>query len=328
MSRTMHVVARTLVMGAALIGVLAAALPAFATFPGRNGRIAYSLDRGDGAQIYSMSPNGSDRRQLTHLDGNALAPDWSPDGRSIVFELDHPNGPTSCSIEIMNADGSNVMDLTGARPGCEGTPSFTPDGRRIVFWAETCEACVEAIRSMDLHGRERRLVVQPHGLFFKRPQVSPDGRTVLFLAEQDLGVVDGIDANVKALFTVRSNGTHLRRVVPFDLDPCACGGDWSPDGRSIEFGDNAGYGGSQVRPTNIATVRPDGSGFRLVTDFQHPDVYAANGSYSPDGRWILFRTSWAGHNTLWKIHPDGTHRTLVAHFQFSPGTRDWGPRPA
>jgi Tol biopolymer transport system component len=243
-----------------------------------------------------------------------------------VFELDHPNG-TTCSIEIMNADGSHVTDLTGARPGCEYTPSFTPNGRRIVFAAQGCEACIEAIRSIDLHGRERRLVVQPHGLDFERPQVSPDGRTVLFLAEQDLGSVDGIDANVKALFTVRINGTHLRRVVPFDLDVCACGGDWSPDGRSIEFGDNAGYGAPQVRPNNIATIRPDGSGFRLVTDFQRPDVYAANGSYSPDGRWILFRTSRAGHNSLWKIHPDGTRRTLVAHFQFSPGTRDWGSRP-
>ncbi len=144
---------------------------------------------------------------------------------------------------------------------------------------------------------------------------------------------------MKALYSVRMNGTHLKTVVPYDFDVCACGGDWAPNGRRIDFSDNAGPGGEpQTRPTNLATIRSDRTGLRFVTHFQGIGVYVSNGSYSPDGRWILFKTTrhkagTPGDTTsgdkyaLWKIHPDGTGKTLIARFKFNPGTRDWGPRP-
>jgi Tol biopolymer transport system component len=299
--------------------------PAHATFPGRNGRILYVLDKGSGGQIHTMKPNGTDRRQLTHVDGAAVDPDWSPDGRHIVFEVDHPN-ETGCSIEIMNADGSNIRDLTGSRQGCELSPAFTPDGRRIVF-AHDCDQCTVVLRSMDLQGQDRRLILRAHGPYVKEPQVSPNGRRVLFLAEKDTGTINGVDENVKALYSVRMNGTHLRTVVPYDLDVCACGGDWAPNGKRIGFSDNAGAGETQTRPTNLATIRPDGTGLRFVTHFHGIHVYVSSGSYSPDGRWILFKTQRGDHYALWKVHPDGSHQARIARFKFNPGTRDWGPRP-
>jgi Tol biopolymer transport system component len=319
---------------AAILGlgtVFLTAVPAHATFPGRNGRIAYTLDKGSGAQIYTINPDGTGRRQLTHVNGSAVDPDWSPDGRKIVFELDHLSGPTSCSIEIMDADGSNIRDLTGSRQGCEMTPAFTPNGRRIVF-AHDCDQCAIVLRSMNLQGKDRRLILRAPRLGGRagtdEPQVSPDGRTVLFLVEKELGVINGVDENVKALYSVRMNGTHLKTVVPFDFDVCACGGDWSPNGNRIDFSDNAGAAGEpQTKPTNLATIRPDGTGLRFLTHFTGIHVYVSSGSYSPDGRWILFKTIRDGKYALWKIHPDGTGKTLIARFKFNPGTRDWGPRP-
>ena len=68
--------------------LLAVAPSALATFPGRNGLIAFYSDTGAGAQIFTVRPNGHDLRQITHIDGDAVRPDWSPDGRRIAFELD------------------------------------------------------------------------------------------------------------------------------------------------------------------------------------------------------------------------------------------------
>ena len=181
---------------------------------------------------------------------------------------------------------------------------------------------------MNLQGKDRRVVLRTQKLYKKEPQVSPDGRKVLFLAEKDLGVINGIEEDVKALYTVRMNGTHLKAVVPFDFDVCGCGGDWSPNGNRIAFSDNAGAGDEpQTRPTNVATIRPDGTGLRFLTHFQGINVYVSSGSYSPNGRWILFKTQRGDNYALWKIHPDGTRTTLIARFNFNPGTRDWGPRP-
>ena len=323
MQRVILLLAAILGLGAVFLTVV----PAHATFPGTNGRIAYSLDTGSGAQIYTIKHDGTGRRQLTHVDGDAISPDWSPNGRKIVFEVDHPN-ETGCSIEIMNADGSNIRDLTGNRKGCEMTPAFTPNGRRIVF-THDCDQCAVVLKSMNLQGKDRRLILRARTLYKKEPQVSPDGKRVLFLVEKVLPNLHlGYEENVKALYSVRMNGTDLKTVVPFDFDVCACGGDWAPNGKRIAFSNNAGAADEpQTLPTNLATIRPDGTGLRFLTHYKGINVYVSSGSYSPDGRWILFKTIRDDKYKLWKIHPNGTHKTLIARFKFNPSGRDWGPRP-
>ena len=312
------------VITAAILGlgtVFLTVVPAHATFHGTNGRIAYSLDKGSGAQIYTIKHDGTGRRQLTHVDGDAITPDWSPNGRKIVFELDHPD---HCSVELMNANGTHMRDLTGTGHPCDSTPAFMPGGR-VVF---TAEGGSGPIMSMNLEGGDRRVIFRSQ-LYKKEPQVSPDGRTVLFLVEKDLPKLHlGYEENVKALYSVRMNGTHLKTVVPFDFDVCACGGDWAPNGKRIAFSNNAGAADEpQTLPTNLATIRPDGTGLRFLTHYNDINVYVSSGSYSPDGRWILFKTARDDKYKLWKIHPNGTHKTLIARFKFNPSGRDWGARP-
>ncbi len=82
-----------------------------ATYPGVNGRIAFQADSGSGNQIYTVRPNGHDLRQVTHVNGEAKAPDWSPDGRHIVFEHDQDTADICADVAIMNADGSEIVDL-------------------------------------------------------------------------------------------------------------------------------------------------------------------------------------------------------------------------
>src|SRR5580704_14486671 len=72
----------------ALVLLLAAA-PAWATFPGNNGRIAFVANRGAGSwHLYTMNPDGSDIVQITNLPPTffePLFPSFSPDGQKIVF---------------------------------------------------------------------------------------------------------------------------------------------------------------------------------------------------------------------------------------------------
>ena len=77
---------------AALLGVLLVPTGALATYPAPTGTIAFSADAGSGAQIWTIRPNGHDLRQITAFDGDAVAPDWSPDGRRIVLETGHQLG--------------------------------------------------------------------------------------------------------------------------------------------------------------------------------------------------------------------------------------------
>jgi Tol biopolymer transport system component len=303
---------------AAVGWTLAGVLPARATTVPKNGPIAFYMDRGNGSEIFSISHTGADLRQLTHEAGEwiATAAQWSPDGRLIVFDIDDQNG--TCAIELMHADGSGVVNLTKTHGGCDKDPSFTPDGRRIVFVRATCLSCREAIVSMNLKGGDRRRIIytpRVHGRLLnpEDPNVSPNGTTLAFVG----GLFD--EANVRALYTVKLDGTHLTRVVPFHFH-VGTRIEWAPSGDRIVFTEY------ETGPGNTMTVRPDGSDLVAVTHYRG-DVGAGGAVYSADGRWILFRLQSDTLHSLWKMRPDGSDKTRIRRLPARFGGLDWGPQP-
>jgi Tol biopolymer transport system component len=107
-----------------------------------------SLKDGD-LEIYTMNADGSDVRRLTNTPGYDGGAWWSPDGKEIVYRSNHPKDPTELKqyrdylaqglvrpskveLFLMNADGSNQRQITNLG-GANFGPSWTPDGKRIVF---------------------------------------------------------------------------------------------------------------------------------------------------------------------------------------------------
>jgi len=76
--------------------------------------------KGDDANIYSIHPNGTGLKQLTHYSGGlqAIIKDISPDGTQILFHLRVANeyGPGRNQLDVMNADGSGARQLTHMPP--------------------------------------------------------------------------------------------------------------------------------------------------------------------------------------------------------------------
>lgn len=282
---------------------------AHATAPGRNGRIAFMVDTGDGNQIFTMRANGHDLRQVTHVDGDAAMPDWSPDGRRIAFAFNE------CNVAIVDADGDHVTVIPKAGPHvnhvCEGDPSFTPDGSRLVFERYDEVLDDDAVWSMDLDGSDR---VRITGAGAPDPNVSPDGDSVSFLG--------GLSEDQQRLMRVAIDGGAEEAITP-PLYGIAFKSDWAPDGGRLVFTDNAN---DLDHPANIATIRPDGTGLRYLTDLRSPDQRAYVGSYSPDGNWIVFRLEDGDRFALYRMRPDGRAMHAILPFsEFKPRHIDWGP---
>jgi dipeptidyl aminopeptidase/acylaminoacyl peptidase len=282
-----------------------------ATFPAKNGLIAFAADTGDeGFQLFTVRRTGHGLQQVTHGPGQASSPDWSPDGRWLAYTLDE------CTIALIRADGTDQRVIPSQPPpdGCDGDPVFTPDGDHLVFGRFDPAIEEESVWIMDLNGgNQRRIGTGPSGS--ATPEVSPDGQTVTFLST----TANGLDA----LFAIDINGGTARQVTP-TLWGIAFKHDWAPDGSRIVVSDNAGDTPDQ--PTNMATVRPNGTGLRYLTDLQTPDQRALAGGYSPDGKWIVFRRENGDQNALRIVRTDGQgEQTVLPFSSFKPRFIDWGP---
>lgn len=70
----------------------------------------------------------------TTLLGNGYQPSFSPDGKRIAY-VKYSSDAKSCSIWIMNIDGSDQVQVTDAKKGYAYNPRFSPDGTKIIFQA-------------------------------------------------------------------------------------------------------------------------------------------------------------------------------------------------
>jgi Tol biopolymer transport system component len=79
------------------------------------------------AEVFVMNADGTNQVQLTDRAGVDDEPAWSPDGTKLAIRVCQP----SCSVFVMNADGSGAREL----PESFDDPAWTPDGSRIAFRA-------------------------------------------------------------------------------------------------------------------------------------------------------------------------------------------------
>jgi Tol biopolymer transport system component len=277
-----------------------------ATFPARNGLIAFHVEGGDdGPQIFTVRSNGKQLRQVTTaVDGVAALPDWSPDGRQIVFTRNE------CTIAMIDADGGNLHEVASHEGACLGDANFTPDGARLVFTRFDFAIEVESIWSMKVDGSDQQFITDRGG---PDPNVSPDGRKISFK-----GGPDG------ALFVANIDGTGVVQVSP--SISVTYKHDWAPDGKHIVVSDNSHP--TPDESANVVTVRPDGSDWTYLTNYA-AGFRASAGGYSPDGQWIVFRLEGPGLvPTLYRIRPDGSDlHALYASSTIIPRFIDWGPAP-
>lgn len=109
------------------------------------------------AEIYLINPDGTGRTQLTFNSEEERAPAWSPDGTQILYVCRKAaNG--SFEVCVMNADGTGQTRLTF--DGNYLTPTWSPDGQRIVFH----KGAENQLRVMQSSGTGQMLLTTPPGI--------------------------------------------------------------------------------------------------------------------------------------------------------------------
>jgi TolB protein len=319
----------------ALVGAVAGGLPAAAAAQPqrpvsrvatheRNGRIAFQANVGRLPQVFTIEPNGSGLRQVTHVpshDPGAENPVWSPDGTTIAFDAAAGKGVNIFTL----SHGTHPAPLPLSVGAFNGDPAYSADGTQISFDQDTGPAAptVHGIFIADADGSDPRRVttgIRTTHAFDTQSQWSPDGKRLVFMS-----VKNGKQA---AVFVVNIDGTGLKRLTPWSLD--AGNPDWSPDGREILF--NPYWDPHPGKFSNIFSMRPDGSHRTLLTHAR-PGVQSFAPAWSPDGTKIVFDRftpigKQNGRLDLFTMSRDGTRVRRVTNMPGAfPTNPDWGTAP-
>ena len=119
------------VLLACAAAVLAVSMEAEATFPGRNGKIAYVAFRvtNGTAEIYTINPGGEGKTQLTHNNNDEFSLSYSPSGKKIVYVSGDGNDGELYTIDVRTR---HRVQLTHNNTD-DYYLSYSPDAKKIVF---------------------------------------------------------------------------------------------------------------------------------------------------------------------------------------------------
>jgi Tol biopolymer transport system component len=197
------------------------------------------------------------------------SPAWSPDGSRFVFERAFGpivNDQASGGLDLVtsNADGNGEQVILRSLPlGKEPHDAqWSPDGTRIAVNTLNIKAKPRngsAIYVLNADGSEFHRIT-PLRLNAGSPDWSPDGKRIAFNSSYE-------GQAAVEIYTVRPNGSGLRRVRKEPKDSFSFEPTWSPDGRRLAF-----VHATRTRIAHIWTMTRNGKRLRQVTHGPKPDV--------------------------------------------------------
>jgi Tol biopolymer transport system component len=195
-----------------------------ATPRGGSSLLAFSSDRGGIPQIWIMSPDGGAPEQITKLPDGACQPDWSPDGKQIVFTSPcrgRADAYPGSSLYTIYLNGTGLSPLPSL-PGGDFDPAWSPDGTSIAF--TSLRGGKPNIFLYDIASGKTKRLSNPVN-YDQKPAWSPDGQWIAY---------ETTATGQSQIWVMNAEGKNKS-----EFSPAAAGVShnpaWSPDGSYILY---------------------------------------------------------------------------------------------
>jgi Tol biopolymer transport system component len=316
-----------LVLAALVAAVAGGSSSALESFPGTNGVIVFdAVDRETRTvQIFQVSAGGTGLKQLTTTTGAVWNedPSFSANGQTIYFDSLDRSTTRPSHIYRMNANGTGRHLADGASAPTHVWPSVNRSGSALAV-VQYGKRGRPTIATMKINGANRKVVANARRLQGNgSPEYAPKGARIAFyrlsynrsgqgIRKSDLFVRKG----------ARNTNITARSSAKF-FDPS-----WAPNGRRL-----LALRGQRT----IVSMRPNGTGVRVLTTVSGAQTSIANAVYSPDGKKIAYLQCTGdcgdpdlqGQGSIWVMNANGSGKRRV--FNGSNGVQpanrlSWGVR--
>jgi Tol biopolymer transport system component len=318
---------RLFVVAALVAAVAGGSSPARGSFPGQNGVIVFDAVDGDTktVQIFRVSAGGTGLKQLTTTTGAVWNedPSFSSNGQTIYFDSLDRSTTRPSHIYRMNANGTGRQLADRASAPGHVWPSVNRSGSALAV-EQFGKRGRSEIATMKANGANRKVVANATRLQGNgSPEYAPIGARIAFyrvsynrsgqgIAKSDLFVRQGR----------RNTNITAHRSAKF------FGPSWAPNGRRL-----LALRGQRT----IVSMRPNGTGVRLLTSVSGAETGIVDAVYSPDGRKIAYLQCTGdcgdpelrGQGSIWVMNANGSRKRRVFNGGngVQPASRlSWGVR--
>lgn len=278
----------------------------------RISKIAFVSDRNGSYNIWSVNADGTGLIQLTN-DGYNTQPEWSPDGKEIVWTKSDSVGKRA-TLWKMNFDGNRKIQLSSADG--DGSSSWSPDGKTIMYRSDSSNKNGWfSVWMMNSDGSNQHIVNS--GGTECEQDWSPDSKRIVFAQASYAGLVS--DIFVTNIFG--TTGKWIASHKPFCSRVA-----WSPDSQKIA------YASEETGNRELYIINPDGTEKIRLTNNQYLDDFRPDDSstvprkiWSPDSKKILFVSNRDGDWDIYSIKIDGSGLTQQTNDSHKEYAAQWSP---
>lgn len=249
--------------------------------------IYFVSDRSGQKEIWVMDPDGSNQKQITRSNLSATgAPAVSPDGSEVACTA-YPGKDKPARIFLFSVDPVRQLTFLNPEGNYTAHPSFTPDGKQVVFDSSANDSYRIYIANVDGGGAK---VVSSSKAIQVEPKVNPKNPSLIAFTSDRSGTPQ--------IYTMNSDGGDPERVtngIGEAVNPA-----WNPDGEHLAFAWTQGYapGSFNIFWMEVASHRY----VQLTKDAGKNE----NPSWASDGVHIAFSSNRGGSYQIWSMLSDGS----------------------
>ena len=148
----------------------------------KNGLIAYVEEVGVGAakvsSLYTISPDGSNRKLIDRLNGYIYAPAWSADGQLLAYSKQAPRqSPKIYLYDVKSSSHKLVVNTEGSNLSA----SFSPDGQKLLYSSTVGgNADIYEMRLSDGHTKQLTTLASTE----VQPSYASDGQSFVYTSDK------------------------------------------------------------------------------------------------------------------------------------------------